>query len=153
MARDGQGSSHALEDVIHVLVHPLDRLLVVSFSFIDRSDDVLGVGSSKRDVCEILLECELDVACLEVVVVDLDFSGEGVRLGVDEPRGLPLTAPESAEVRVDAADVDLQVAVLVEAEAGTGGAVTVVRLDVSINGSFDARPIENGAKARLRWFG
>jgi hypothetical protein len=141
LASDGQGSSHALEDVIHVLVHPLNRLLVVSFSFIDRSDDALSVGSSERDVCEVLLESELDVTCLEVVVVDLDFAGEGVGLGVYEPRGLPLTAPESGEVRVDAADVDLQVTVLVEAEAGTSGVGAIVQLDVCIDGSFDARPI------------
>ena len=49
------------------------------------------------------------------MVVDFNSAGESARLRVDEPACLPLAAPERVEVRVDAAYVDLQVSILVEA--------------------------------------
>jgi len=82
---DGQGSSHALENITDVLVHPFNRLLVVGFSFIDSGDDVGGISSRKRNVLEILFQRILDVARLEIVVVDLNFAREDIGLGVDEP--------------------------------------------------------------------
>ncbi len=59
----------------------------------------------------------MDIALLEVVVVDLDRARKGVGLGVYLPRSLPLTAPKVAEIRVDATNVDLQVAILIEAKS------------------------------------
>jgi len=58
----------------------------------------------------------VDIALLEVVVVDLDRARESVGLGVYQPRGLPLTAPKVTEIRVNATNVDLQVAILIEAK-------------------------------------
>ena len=156
MACHGQGPAHALEDIAHVLVSPLDHRLIISFGSIDGGDDVLGIGGLQGDVSEVLLQTEVDVAVLEVVVVHLDAAGEGVGLRVDQPAGLPLSAPEGLEARVDAADVDLEVAVLVEAEAGPGRSISVVLLDVLVHGLFNPRPtlthntsnrrdVENGA--------
>ncbi len=62
----------------------------------------------------------MDISLLEVVVVDLDRARESVSLSVYLPGGLPLTAPKVAEVRVDATNVDLQVAILVEAQSCPG---------------------------------
>jgi hypothetical protein len=56
LTSDGQDSSHALKDVTHILVHPLNRLLVAGFSFIDGGDDVRSVSSRKRNVCELFLQ-------------------------------------------------------------------------------------------------
>jgi len=39
---------------------------------------------------------------------------------------LPLTTPKGIEVGVDAADVNLQVSILVEAQASPGSAISVV---------------------------
>lgn len=66
-------------------MHPFNRLLVVGFSFIDSGDDVGGISSRKRNVLEILFQRILDVARLEIVVVDLNFAREDIGLGVDEP--------------------------------------------------------------------
>ena len=79
----------------------------------------------------------MNVSVLEVVVVDLDGAGERVALGVDGPGGLPFAAPEVAEVRVDTADVDLQVAVLVKAEACSGRAILVLGCNVRVDRAFD----------------
>lgn len=104
----------------------------------DGCDDARRVGLRQRDVSEILIKSEVDVSILKVMVVDLDGTTQGVGLGVDEPAGLPLTSPEVVEVEVDAADVDLQVALLVEAEAGTRRSILVVDFDVLVNGGFHA---------------
>ena len=53
-------------------MHPLNCLLVVRLSLVDGSNDVFTIGSRKRDIGKLLVQCELDVAGLEVVVVDLD---------------------------------------------------------------------------------
>ena len=119
----------------------LNHRLVISFGSLDGGDDAVGIGGLQRDVSEVLLKTEVDVAVLEVVVVHLDAAGEGVGLRVDEPAGLPLSAPESLEAGVDAADVDLEVAVLVEAEAGSGRSISVGLLDVLVHGLFNPRPI------------
>lgn len=84
----------------------------------------------------------MDVASLKVVVVDLDGARKRVVLRVHEPRGLPLATPEVGEVGVDAADVDLQVAVLVEAQAGARSAVSVLSLNVGVYSRLDASPIK-----------
>ena len=67
-----QSSAHALENVTKAIVHRLDRLLVLGFSFIDSGDDVLTVRGGQRDVREFFLERKLNVSSLEVVVVDFD---------------------------------------------------------------------------------
>ena len=59
---------------------------------------------------------------------------------------MPFTTPKSVKVQVDAADVNLQVAILIEAQTSTGGSITVVLLDVRIDGSLDARSINMARK-------
>ena len=140
MACHGQGPAHALEYISHVLVSTLNYSLVISFGPLDGGDDALGIGGLQRDVSEVLLQAEVDVAVLEVVVVHLDAAGEGVGLRVNEPAGLPLSAPEGLEAGVDAADVDLEVAVLVEAEARSGRSISVSLLDVLVHGLLNPRP-------------
>ena len=140
MACHGQGPAHALENISHVLVRSLDHRLVISFGLPDGGDDALGIGGLQRDVSEVLLQTEVDVAVLEVVIVHLDAAGEGVGLRVDKPAGLPLSTPEGLETSVDAADVDLEVAVLVEAEACSGRSISVGLLDVLVHGLLNTRP-------------
>ena len=118
----------------------LDYRLVISFGSLDGGDDALGIGGLQWDVSEVLLEAEVDVAVLEVVIVHLDAAGEGVGLRVNEPAGLPLSTPEGLEAGVDAADVDLEVAVLVEAEARSGRSISVGLLDVLVHGLLNPRP-------------
>ena len=118
----------------------LNHRLVISFGSLDGGDDALGIGGLQWDVSEVLLEAEVDVAVLEVVIVHLDAAGEGVGLRVNEPAGLPLSAPEGLEAGVDAADVDLEVAVLVEAEARSGRSISVGLLDVLVHGLLNPRP-------------
>ena len=118
----------------------LNHRLVISFGSLDGGDDALGIGGLQWDVSEVLLEAEVDVAVLEVVIVHLDAAGEGVGLRVNEPAGLPLSTPEGLEAGVDAADVDLEVAVLVEAEARSGRSISVGLLDVLVHGLLNPRP-------------
>ena len=80
----------------------------------------------------------MDIARLEVVVVDFDGTREGAGLRVNEPACLPLSAPERVEVSVDAADVDLQIAVLVEAKARPGRSLTIVLRNVGVDSSLDS---------------
>lgn len=143
-ARHWQRSPHPLEHVAHCFVLSFDRILVVCFSFIDGGDDVFCVCRSQGDVREVSLEAEVDVALLKVMVVDLDGARQSVCLRVHQPRGLPLAAPEVLEVGVDAADVNLQVAILIEAEAGARRPLLIVRRDVGVDGALDAGP-KNGA--------
>ena len=118
----------------------LNHRLVISFGSLDGGNDALGIGGLQRDVSKVLLQTEVDVAVLEVVVVHLDAAGEGVGLRVNEPAGLPLSSPEGLEAGVDAADVDLEVAVLVEAEARSGRSISIGLLDVLVHGLFNPRP-------------
>lgn len=104
----------------------LNLVLIVRLRLVDRSDNAFSIGALQWNARELLLETEVNVAVLEVVIVDLDRSGKLTALRVDEPGGLPLAAPERVEVRVDAANVDLQVAVLVEAQTGARRPVTIV---------------------------
>ena len=50
----------------------LNDRLVISFGSPDGSDDALSISGLQRNVSEVLLEVEVDVAVLEVVVVHLD---------------------------------------------------------------------------------
>jgi len=59
---------------------------------------------------------------------------------------LPFTTPKIVKVQVDAAYVNLQVAILIEAQTSTGGSIAVVLLDVHIDGSLDARSIKMARK-------
>lgn len=148
LAGDGQRAAHAFKDVTHVIVHGINSLLVGSLSFADSSDDVLAVSSCQRDVSEVFLQGELNVTLFVVVVVDLDGARDGVGLHVDEPGRLPLARPEVFEVSVDAADIYLQLSILVEAEGSTCCAVLVVLLDIVVDGDFHLRPNvdKNGAR-------
>jgi len=119
-------------------VHLFNLLLVGSLSFVDGENDVVAVSLSECDVSERLLDGEVNVARLEVMVVDLDSAGHGAGLRVNEPGRLPFAAPEGLEVHVDAADIDLQVAILVEAHAGASCLGPVVLRNVGINGSLDS---------------
>ena len=76
------------------------------------------------------------------MVVDFNSAGECARLRVDEPACLPLAAPKGVKIGVDAADVDLQVAILVEAQARSCRSLAVVLSDVSVDRSLDSRSIE-----------
>ena len=142
LTSDGKGTSHALEDIAHVLQRVLNVRLVGSLSFVNGEDDVFSVGVGEGDVSKLLGDATVDVASLKVVVVDLDGARKRVVLRVHEPRGLPLATPEVGEVGVDAADVDLQVAVLVEAQAGARSAVSVLSLNVGVYSRLDASPIK-----------
>lgn len=112
--------------------------LVSSLSFVDSKDDVLGIGVGQGDVSEVLCEATVDVACLKVMVVDLHRARKCIVLRVNEPGRLPLAAPKVGEVGVDTADVDLQVTVLVEAQAGTSSTVSVLALNVGVYSRLDA---------------
>jgi len=87
---------------------------------------------------ELLLNGKVDIAGLEVMVINLDNTGERARLRVNFPRCLPLAAPECLEVRIDAADVDLQISVLVKAQACSCCALFVVLSYVCIDRSLDS---------------
>ena len=126
LAGHWESSSHSLEHIAHALVTALNLVLIVRLRLVDRSDNAFSIGALQWNARELLLETEVNVAVLEVVIVDLDRSGKLTALRVDEPGGLPFAAPERVEVRVDAANVDLQVAVLVEAQTGARRPVTIV---------------------------
>ena len=72
MACDGQYPSHALEDVAHRFVGPLDLSLILGLGRVDRLDNARGIRILQRDACEIFLQTEMDVSVLEVVIVNLD---------------------------------------------------------------------------------
>ena len=57
-------------------------------------------------------------------------------MGIDEPRSLPFSTPEGIEVGVDAADINLEVAILVEAQAGSRRAITIAASDVRVHCLF-----------------
>ena len=58
---------------------------------------------------------------------------------------MPLSTPERVEVGVNAADVDLKVSILVEAQAGPCRAISEVVLNVGIHSGLNASSIKNGA--------
>ena len=72
MACDGQYPSHALENVAHRLVGPLDLGLILGLGRVDRLDNARGIRILQRDACEIFLQTEMDVSILKVVIVNLD---------------------------------------------------------------------------------
>ena len=55
---------------------------------------------------------------------------------------MPFATPEGLEVSVDAANINLQVAVLVEAEACARCLSFVILRDISVNGGLDSRPVQ-----------
>ena len=55
---------------------------------------------------------------------------------------MPFATPEGVEVGVDAADINLEVSVLVEAQAGSGRAISIAASDVLVHSLLDASPIE-----------
>ena len=57
----------------------------------------------------------MDISFFEVVIVDLDSAVKLILLGVNDPLGLPFTAPACFQFEVNARDINLQVSVLVEA--------------------------------------
>ena len=60
------------------------------------------------------------------MVVDIDMAVDLVVLSVNNPLGLPLAAPACFELEINAADVDLEVPVLVKAETGPCSPVAVM---------------------------
>jgi len=60
------------------------------------------------------------------MVVDIDMAVDLVVLGVNDPLSLPLAAPACFELEVNAADIDLEVSVLVKAETGSRSSVAVM---------------------------
>ena len=85
------------------------------------------------------------------MIVNLDWAWKSVVLSVNQPRGLPLSSPKGIKVSVNAADIHLQVSILVEAEACTSGSLLVVSSDIAINGSLNAGP-KSSKMARLLTF-
>ena len=140
LAGDGECASHALEGLFHILVHQFNGLLVIRFSRVDGGDNTLSIGTVKRDISEFLVKTELNVSSLEIVVIDLYLASERLVSGVDLPRGLPFAAPESSKVGVDAADVNLQLTILVETKTGTCGSISVVTADVLIDSTLHISP-------------
>ena len=58
---------------------------------------------------------------------------------------MPFTTPIGIEVSVDAADINLQVSVLVEAQARASSSLLVVTRDISVNSCLDAGSIIKSA--------
>ena len=53
---------------------------------------------------------------------------------------MPLSSPKGIKVSVNAADIDLEISILVKAEACTGRALLVVCSDVFIDSCLNAGP-------------
>lgn len=83
-------------------MHLLDRSLIVSFRLANRLDNVVSVGRGERNPTKVLRQVILNVALLEVVIVDLDRTGQRIVLSVNDPGCLPLATPVRSEVQVDA---------------------------------------------------
>lgn len=127
-ARHWQYSSHALEDAVLEAFFEdfFDRVLVGGLSVLDRLDDVGTVCGGDWNGTEIFTKVKLDISFLEVMVVDIDMAVDLVVLGVNDPLSLPLAAPACFELEVNAADIDLEVSVLVKAETGSRSSVAVM---------------------------
>ena len=67
------------------------------------------------------------------MVVDFHGAVELIVLRVDDPLGLPFASPACFELEVYARNVDLQVAILIEAEACPCGSIAVLHVDVFVN--------------------
>lgn len=118
-------------------MHLFDPALVLAFSFTDGTYNADTICLLDRDVGKGPIKAIVDVTLFEIVVVDLDGARETISLRVDHPGGLPLTAPEVAEVSVDAADIDLQVAILVEAKGSASCSISVISTDVLVDRLLD----------------
>lgn len=134
LARDGQLFAHSLENlVLRVIQCVLDDGLVGSLVLVDGGHDDGGVGGLQVHVLILAHKVELDVASLPVVIIDLDDAVQLLVLDVDGPLGLPLARPEVVQLQVDARDVHLQVARLVEAQRGAGSVLLVVLHNILLN--------------------
>jgi hypothetical protein len=71
--------------------------------------------------------------------VDFDVSAYGRVLGVHKPLRLPFSAPVGSKVQVNARNVDLQLALLVEAQTGSGRSIFENTVDVSVNSLCNSR--------------
>jgi len=60
------------------------------------------------------------------MVVDIDMAVDLVVLGVNDPLGLPLATPARFKLEVNAADIDLEISILVKAETGSRSPVAVM---------------------------
>ena len=141
LARDGQLFAHSLENlVLRVIQCVLDDGLVGSLVLVDGGHDDGGVGGLQVHVLILAHKVELDVASLPVVIIDLDDAVQLLVLDVDGPLGLPLARPEVVQLQVDARDVHLQVARLVEAQRGAGSVLLVVLHNILLNKFRNAVP-------------
>ena len=111
-ASDGHEPAHFLKHALaQIFVHALDLQLVGTLEPVYLAADAGAVRCGQCTRCKGLAEVELDISHLEVVVVHFDGAAQHLRLRVHRPLGLPLAAPVGVEVKIDAADVNLEVAV------------------------------------------
>lgn len=102
--------------------------------------DARAISGGDRGGLNDFVHVELDVSCLEVMVVDFDAATDRGVLGVNEPLRLPFATPEGWEVQVNARDVNLQLACLVEAETSSGCSFLEYSIDVAVNCLCHSRP-------------
>lgn len=113
---------------------------MVCFQLFYGSNDSRSVGRSNRSWFDRLIHVELDVTGLKVMVIDFDRAADSGVLGVHEPLRLPLAAPVSREVKVDARNVDLELTLLVEAQTGPSCALLEYSVNVAVNSLCNSRP-------------
>jgi len=152
-ARHWQYSSHALEDAVLQAFFQdfFHRVLVGGLRVLDCFHDVGTVCRGDWDWTEIFAKVKLDVSFLEVMVVDIDMAVDLVVLGVDNPLGLPLAAPARFKLEVNAADIDLEVSILVKAETGSRRPVAVMHCYVLVNCTLNAILIGLPLFVKLLW--
>lgn len=136
-------STHFLHHaLLHLLEHFFDRGLVGRFNLVNLLTDRLAIAALQCDSIKLLIEVELDIAVLKEVVVHTDGPSYCLSLNINDPLRLPLTAPAVAQIQIDAADVDLQVADLVEAQTGTSSLFFVMNSHVLLDTSIYCLPIQ-----------
>ena len=141
LASHRQAATHAFEDaVLESFLEGLDSHLVVGLELFDCGYDARTISGGDRGGLDDFVHVELDVSCLEVMVVDFDAATNRGVLGVNEPLRLPFATPEGWEVQVNARDVNLQLACLVEAETSSGRSFLEDSIDVAINCLCHSRP-------------
>jgi hypothetical protein len=114
MASHGLYSPHLFEkSLLEIVVHIVEVHLVLGLVFVNGFDDFLAASALKKlERRHNLFQVDLNVAQLEVVVVHDDRAFYHSVGGINEPDGLPFTAPERGEFEVDAGDLDAKFAVL-----------------------------------------
>jgi len=85
------------------------------------------------------------------VIVDLDSAVKLILLGVNDPLGLPFTAPACFQLEVNARDINLQVSILIEAEARSCSAIAILKRNVFINGFLHSRFIRAPLSIKFFW--